>query len=112
MEKETMRDPMTKDGTAISRNLCDSCINNRCIFQYGIVRNRCDFYKGMDTIIELPPAESERKHGKWIFSPGHVEGACTLCNFKIYGRPYNNTYLIVPYNYCPNCGAKMDGGKE
>lgn len=52
------------------------------------------------------------RHGKWIFSHGHAEGACTLCNFKIYGRPYNNTYLIVPYNYCPNCGAKMDGGKS
>lgn len=51
---------LTKDGIAISRNLCDSCINNRCIFQYGIVRNRCDFYKGMDTIIELPPAERRK----------------------------------------------------
>ena len=29
----------------ISRNLCDSCMNNGCIFQSGIVRNHCDFYK-------------------------------------------------------------------
>ena len=29
----------------ISRNLCNSCINNECIFQSGIVRNHCDFYK-------------------------------------------------------------------
>ena len=28
-----------------SRNLCDSCINVDCIFQSGIVRNHCDFYK-------------------------------------------------------------------
>ena len=47
-------------------------------------------------------------HGQWVFSPDHAEGICTMCNFKIYGRPYNNTYLIVPYNYCPNCGAKME----
>ena len=26
------------------RSLCDSCTNNECIFQSGIIRNRCDFY--------------------------------------------------------------------
>ena len=50
---------------------------------------------------------TEVKHGKWIFSPDHSEGICTICNYKIYGRPYQNTYLIVPYNFCPNCGADM-----
>ncbi len=33
------------------KNLCDSCITKGCIFQSGIIRNRCDFYK----------AESENK---------------------------------------------------
>lgn len=28
-----------------SKNLCDSCINKECIFQYGIIRNHCDIYK-------------------------------------------------------------------
>jgi hypothetical protein len=28
----------------IEKNLCDSCINKSCIFQYGIVRSHCDFY--------------------------------------------------------------------
>lgn len=27
------------------RNLCDSCKTKGCIFQYGIVRSHCDFYK-------------------------------------------------------------------
>ena len=26
-------------------NLCDSCKTKGCIFQYGIVRSHCDFYK-------------------------------------------------------------------
>lgn len=29
----------------ISKNLCDSCKTSGCIFQSGIVRNHCDFYK-------------------------------------------------------------------
>lgn len=62
-----------------------------------------------ERIDEMPTIEAELvRHGTWIFSPDHAEGICTRCNFKIYGRPYNNTYMIVPYNYCPNCGAKME----
>ena len=53
-------------------------------------------------------ASAQRK-GKWMFSPDHAEGICTNCHYKIYGRPYQNTYLIVPYNYCPTCGADMRG---
>lgn len=49
-----------------------------------------------------------KEHGRWILSPDHSEGICTRCNFKIYGRPYQSSYLIVPYDFCPNCGAKMD----
>ena len=43
---------MIKNGIIINRNLCDSCINNGCIFQSGIVRSHCDFYKaGSDDIM-------------------------------------------------------------
>lgn len=52
------------------------------------------------------------KHGRWIpFMPdcrGYTEEfECSLCN--------NMTYLHYcekdcDYEYCPNCGAKMDGG--
>lgn len=38
--------PQPKDAIkVIERNLCDSCTNRECIFQSGIVRNHCDFYK-------------------------------------------------------------------
>ena len=36
---------MMKNGIIINKNLCDSCITKGCIFQSGIVRNHCDFYK-------------------------------------------------------------------
>ena len=53
----------------------------------------------------------KQKKGKWMFSPDHAEGICTSCNYRIYGRPYQGNYLIVPYNFCPNCGADMRGEK-
>lgn len=37
----------------VNKNLCDSCATKGCIFQSGIVRNRCNFYK----------AESEEING-------------------------------------------------
>lgn len=63
----------------------------------------------LEDIRNAPTVDAEPvRHGGWVFSPDHAEGICTSCNYKIYGRPYQNTYLIVPYNYCPNCGAKME----
>ena len=45
-------------------------------------------------------------HGKWEFRPfynGTSRGAieCSLCKCAFEGS--------VGFNYCPNCGAKMDG---
>ena len=42
------------------------------------------------------------RHGRWIAS--HDEFCqCSLCKYPVYAA-WNTT------NYCPNCGAKMDGG--
>lgn len=41
-------------------------------------------------------------HGRWITS--HDEFcACSICKYPVYVG-WNQT------NYCPHCGAKMDGG--
>lgn len=64
--------------------------------------------KRLNTWIELIPTADAVKHGHWIFRPDNSEGICSCCHYPIYGKPYNGHYLIVPYNYCPNCGAKMD----
>lgn len=63
------------------------------------------------TLEKLPSAQPERK-GKWIKLDMHAHLAdhkCTACGQECYvptcmGEPM--------YTYCPNCGAKMDGGKE
>lgn len=49
------------------------------------------------------------KHGKWIKTCNVACNwyECSLCHKPIpFGR-YKNEYFS---NYCPNCGAKMDGG--
>lgn len=47
----------------------------------------------------------ERKTGKWI--DGH--STCSICKWY----PTNRYGFVVraDYNYCPNCGAKMEVGE-
>lgn len=46
-------------------------------------------------------------HGRWMESGPLLE--CQSCG-EIYSRLGGNAGKL--WNYCPNCGAKMDGGDE
>ena len=57
-------------------------------------------------------------HGEWLEKGTiHDENAdvidewqtalCSVCN-KYHTTPYS--YYFTDYNFCPNCGARMDGG--
>lgn len=48
------------------------------------------------------------KHGKWTTDDGL--SVCSECG---YIPPYDNAIDDIFYsNYCPTCGAKMDGGEN
>ena len=58
---------------------------------------------------QLPPAQPERKKGKWVKLPGMNE-YCSACNqfFPLsyfQGRPFE-------INYCPHCGAMMEVAQD
>ena len=61
-----------------------------------------DAYEGfIDTIEEMPTVDAvEVVHGVWMGKTG--KWWCSVCKK---GVPYSYT----GHNYCPNCGAKMDG---
>ena len=49
-------------------------------------------------------------HGKWIESEIESEKwCCSICGGAAWYYDYEGD--IVKSRYCPNCGAKMDGGK-
>ena len=45
---------------------------------------------------------SRVRHGRWV-DTDYEFAQCSLCKYPVYAA-WNTT------NYCPNCGAKMDGG--
>jgi hypothetical protein len=58
-------------------------------------------------LYELPAADvMPVVHGRWIEHKKYIFGTmydCSICGTRI----LNNGHT---WNYCPNCGAKMDGG--
>ena len=59
------------------------------------------FYDAMQTI---PAADvAPVRHGEWQEINGIFR--CSLCEYSFEHEGYQHFF-----NYCPNCGAKMDGG--
>lgn len=55
-------------------------------------------------------------HGRWTtkhYIDGIFEGTnfdeCSACGYQ---RVFDDPALKTRYDYCPRCGAKMDGGAE
>lgn len=51
------------------------------------------------------------KHAEWLVCNGIV--SCSVCKENAKLEDYDDTAPFGGYaktNYCPNCGAKMDGG--
>lgn len=74
----------------------------------------------VDCFACMPTADVEPvKHGHWIYNQnGHDWGLgaweCSLChsvNNNLTCDRRFSPYVYVGSKYCPNCGAKMDGGK-
>ena len=61
----------------------------------------------MQRIIDLPSAQPEQKHGKWL-NAEHAPNYLCYCTCSVCGK--RQTIEIA--NYCPNCGAKIGGDAE
>ena len=57
-----------------------------------------------DEMIEKLPAADVAtvRHGRWNDSLARITPYCSVCG-------HSHRCLIRTPNYCPNCGAKMDG---
>ena len=60
------------------------------------------------------------RHGEWIYDPNATDWGiggyvCSECHTKNNNLPCNefkNPLRFVGSNFCPHCGARMDGGAD
>lgn len=74
-------------------------------------------YSFVQTVLLTAPTvdAGEEVHARWIERPldnfRKYEVKCSECGFIGIGN-YDQYLEPAGFNYCPNCGAKMDGGNE
>lgn len=94
----------------------DFCDRTNCPYAgKGDENDYCDVKLIKDTIALLK-AQEPVAHGRWIDQCGDME--CSECHTIIdsealwYYRHSNYQPRDDDFEYCPSCGAKMDGGTE
>ena len=66
--------------------------------------------ESIEVIKAIPSADVvEVRHGRWR-DIGKAACQCSECDHLHLGNNAEETTKL--YNYCPNCGARMDGEKE
>ena len=82
------------------KDLSDGLGLCRVIFEDDFKRAIKKIPKGI--IVDVSPV----RHGRWVEKEKYTFGImydCSLCENRILDNGHT-------WNYCPNCGAKMDGG--
>ena len=68
----------------------------------------------IESLIQKQPAEDvvEVRHGEWKLKQyeggildGEIYDECSICEYQ---RFFDDIRFKTAFNYCPNCGAKMD----
>ena len=73
-------------------------------------KNMDEIQEDLDMLFCMLPAENVApvRHGRWIEQEKYTFGVlydCSICGNRILDTGHS-------WNYCPNCGAIMDGGAD
>ena len=66
-------------------------------------------YRAVENLIKNAPTAdvTEVKHGKWVLKNGYI--TCSECGCEPYVLARRIDFDNL-HHYCPDCGAKMNGG--
>ena len=95
-----------------ANNLIEEIREERCYNCRNFKDMKCDYCGTADYIYmieDMPTADvAPVVHGRWIEQEKYTFGVmydCSICGDRILDNGHS-------WNYCPNCGAKMDGGAD
>lgn len=89
---------------ALEQEPCEDCISRQAVLNEMEIRRANGDMITAGFIKGLPPVTPQQKMGQWIehFDESGKWYECDQCHSDWGG----------PVNYCPNCGAKMEGSKR
>lgn len=73
--------------------LIDSDALMRDIARYHLSDGKFQHWVEVQPTVDAVPV----RHGKWEVTPVYIK--CSECG---------ESFMLIPQNYCPNCGARMD----
>ena len=93
-----------------ANNLIEEIREERCYNCRNFKDMKCDYCGTADYIYmieDMPAADvAPVRHGRWEEASDGDGIVCPFCRTDFCTIIYDTEY----FNYCPNCGAKMDGG--
>lgn len=75
-----------------------------------LIENYCEgLYEATELVDDIPAADvAPVVHGRWVSVVGKRDRICSRC---LHNEPYKNADDDAEvFEFCPHCGAKMDGG--
>ena len=78
----------------------EACVLNEAYWVKHNADQACHAFKDKSKFVEL-------KHGQWKVFDGDGSWRVDICS--LCGKRMHYVDYALPDNYCPNCGAKMDG---
>ena len=86
-------------------------MENELIYRGSVKTKVSDMWWG--EIDSIPAVDAvEVRHGEWDDSSVAFYRKCSECGCCVEWDKQPFLFGIGEYNFCPNCGAKMDGGEN
>ena len=97
------------DGDALIEKFNEKVDMAECLIDARTAERFATFCALADAVEEMPTVDAvEVVHGRWIEQEKYTFGLmydCSICDNRILDNGHS-------WNYCPNCGAKMDKPNE
>ena len=83
-----------------------------CDSYHGVRCRACWIDDTLDYIDSEPAADvAPVRHGRWILER-EPDGKPYCFHCSVCDDDFHYIGITVAYDYCPNCGAEMDGGED
>lgn len=111
---------MTNEKRLIDANALRTDTMAMCGVNEAVLEKCYPYWQFNKAIVNAPTVDAvELVHGRWVllaeFLDGSIFTECSVCGEEYTykkGRLELVGFEYAKYNYCPNCGAKMDGDKH